>query len=92
MDIANTIAEARSTRIFDYRLKRISNLKTIDSKLKEKGLVSTMDMVYFTSLYDMWSIYTQARNAGSIFSAGIYPMYNYQKDQRIQNMLLILCT
>lgn len=87
IDIANTIAEARSTRIFDSRLKRTSNLKEIDNKLKEKGLVSNMDMIYFTSLYDMWSFFTQPRNAGNIFSVGLYPMYNYGNNYETDKVL-----
>ncbi len=76
--LANSLVKANKFRIFDSRLRRTKQLEFIDSTINNINLITTNDISYFTSLYDIFSIYSNyhpTRNAGNIVSFGVIPQY-----------------
>jgi hypothetical protein len=53
-EISEFITVEQNRRFFDSRLKKIETLSLLDSILDEKGLTENSDLIYFTSLMDMW--------------------------------------
>ncbi|HHB52062.1 MAG TPA: hypothetical protein ENK75_03315 [Saprospiraceae bacterium] len=77
--LANAISKTRYKRYFDYRIKRMENIKFIDTIIRERQLVSNYDADYFTSLYDMYQYGALfSRYSGSYFSGGLVPFANYR--------------
>ncbi len=86
--LANAISTSNNIRAFDKRIKRVQQLKIIDNIITSKHLVKGIDFDYFTSLYDLYSLYSfyhPVRNAGSIFSLGLSPLYNIFYNKGKQN-------
>lgn len=52
--LAQTITMVNNTRLFDFRRKRIFELKQIDSLLHSKGLIDKNSIDYFTTVADNW--------------------------------------
>ena len=53
--IAQRISEIKNERIFDGRIRRKENLKSLDDALFSTGLISERNIEYYNSLFDMWS-------------------------------------
>ncbi len=52
--LAQTITQINNIRLFDFRRKRIYELKQIDSFLHLKGLIKNNSIDYFTTVADNW--------------------------------------
>ncbi|MEN8123371.1 MAG: hypothetical protein ABFS35_23740 [Bacteroidota bacterium] len=63
--IASKISELKNQRFFDSRLRKIYEIKSIDSVLTQMGIVDDSDAVYFTSLSDIWDFGGQLRSHGT---------------------------
>lgn len=78
---ADAIAQIRSRRIFDFRLRRIFELEQLDQFLMEHQMVEEQDIRYFALLNDQW-IYGSSiqRGSGYRFSFAVHPgiIYNNQ--------------
>ncbi|MFN8257233.1 MAG: hypothetical protein U0W24_16175 [Bacteroidales bacterium] len=54
LEFSKTISEIKNERVLDSRLKKIYELNMVDSVLHGLNLIDNEDMVYFSSLNDMW--------------------------------------
>jgi hypothetical protein len=74
-DFAELISELKNERFFDSRLRRIKELKVIDSFLKDNSLLAENDATYFSTLTDIWDfgrefIRSSGFRAGLVVSGG----------------------
>ena len=67
---------------FDHRLRKIYELKSLDSLFNELDLIESSDAIYFTSLNDFWINFNETRQSGSEIGFNISPgsNFNWQKD------------
>jgi hypothetical protein len=54
-DVAQLASILKNKRFFDARLRKIAELSSLDSLLRQKKLLETADMAYFTTLNDYWT-------------------------------------
>jgi len=54
LELAKLITSLKYKRFFDNRLRKIAEITAIDSFMQQKGIVSSSDATYFTSLNDNW--------------------------------------
>lgn len=72
IELAKVISKIKNKRFFDYRIRKIEEMQTVDSFLVKNNLVTENDMVYFTALRDQWDYASgPARNAGFSLSVGL---------------------
>lgn len=79
---ADAIANIRSRRVFDFRLRRIFELEQLDQYLTESGIISDKDISYFAHLNDQW-IYGASvlRGSGYRFNFSVIPGLFYNNDK-----------
>lgn len=74
--LSETASIIKNKRFFDSRIRKIEELKAMDAKLKELGLITDDDITYYTSLNDMWNYGDQfVRLSGYRFYVGAVPDY-----------------
>ncbi len=85
---AREIAEIKNERFFDTRNRRVYELTRLDSFLNKHNFLDKTDIEYFTTMNDYWRYANNPqRGAGSRFSFGIEPWYNYfRKYERDKNL------
>ncbi len=72
LEFARKISELKKQRFFDQRLRRIYEMKALDSLLAKQGIVESDDIVYFTHLNDNWEYSSgPQRWSGLRFSGGL---------------------
>jgi hypothetical protein len=77
-ELAKLITSLKYKRFFDGRLRKIAEITAIDSFMQQKGIVSSSDAAYFTSLNDNWDYANNpARNSGWRIYMGIEGSFNY---------------
>ncbi|MBN1822541.1 MAG: hypothetical protein JW833_17595 [Prolixibacteraceae bacterium] len=86
-NIALLISQLKNKRYFDSRLKRTSDIISMDSLLQDIGLIKKEDALYFTSLYDMWLYGSELRKAGSSFQFDLKSKLEYQYRKEVQSDL-----
>ena len=75
-EFAHLSSRLKNKRFFDSRLRKISELQSIDSLLHKQGLVSGSDIGYFTLLNDYWSYGNfPNRQSGRVLKFWISPEY-----------------
>lgn len=73
---ATLFSQLKNKRFFDSRLRKMAELKELDSFLHAKGLVSNSDISYFTTLNDYWSYGSFAeRKSGTELKLVVGPEY-----------------
>lgn len=76
--MAHLLDENVYIRYFDYRYKSIQDLSRVDSLLRIQNIVNEQNIVYFTTLYDMYYYSSGAnRYRGNSIEAGIRPQFFY---------------
>jgi hypothetical protein len=80
--MASKITQLKNKRFFDYRLRRIIEIQTLDTFLHQSNLLNKQDVVYFTTLNDNW-LYSNCptRTSGDRFSINIKPFFNYNESK-----------
>ncbi|MBL7967589.1 MAG: hypothetical protein JNK09_11360 [Prolixibacteraceae bacterium] len=85
-EFASFISKLKNKRFFDYRLRKIAELKALDSILHKQNLIKNSNIAYFSTLNDYWSfpIYFD-RKSGKEIKLAITPEYsrNYFKSNSI---------
>ncbi len=72
IDLAHKISEIKRKRFFDSRIRKVAELKEIDSFLLAHDIIPEMDINSFTILNDQWDYASgPSRYAGFSFDAGI---------------------
>jgi len=80
LDLAKLITSLKYKRFFDERLRKIAEITAIDSFMQQRGLVSSEDAAYYTSLNDNWSYSNNpARNSGCRIFTGIEGGFGYNQ-------------
>jgi hypothetical protein len=75
---AEKVTQLRNKRHFDSRKRRIYEIQSLDSFMREKGIVTTQNAVYYSNLIDNWGYANNpVRESGTRFSFGIAPELNY---------------
>ncbi len=75
--LAQTITNVNNTRLFDFRRKRIFELKQIDSLLHGKGLIQENSIDYFTTIADNWFYaFNEQRRHGTEKYITLTPLVN----------------
>lgn len=75
---AEKITQLKNKRHFDSRKRRIYEIQSLDSFMREKGIVNSQNAVYYSNLIDNWGYaHNPNRQAGTRFSMGIAPVLYY---------------
>uniref|UniRef100_UPI0032171831 hypothetical protein n=1 Tax=uncultured Draconibacterium sp. TaxID=1573823 RepID=UPI0032171831 len=78
IEFAQEISTVKNERFFDSRKRKEKELMTIDSFLKEKGLIRENDINYFVGTDDMWTYGAlQIRESGTEWRVVFTPGYHY---------------
>lgn len=80
--LATGISKLKNNRFFDYRIRKIEELITLDSLLRSAGLNGETDALFYATLNDSWNFPgVQTRNSGYRIYGGIDPEYhlNYSR-------------
>ncbi len=86
MKIAENISKIKNERMLDSRIKKITELKYIDSILVQMDLISNADMLYFSGLNDMWDYGSiQQRSAGYRIELSYRPSYAQELQHNTEN-------
>ena len=79
--LATAITRIKATRFFDSRIQKIREMSEIDALLNSRGLKSSGDAAYFTSLFDNWNYANNpVRESGYRYFAGL-SLNTYGKNQ-----------
>ena len=74
--LALIISEIKNKRFFDSRIRKETELRTIDNYLRENEFVLEADITYFTGLHDMWDFGgLHTRESGNQISISGTPGY-----------------
>ncbi len=75
-EFATKSSKLKNKRFFDYRLRKIEELKTLDSLLHNQQLITNSDINYFTILNDYWSFANiWERHSGNVMKLISTPRY-----------------
>lgn len=75
-EFAKTATQLKNKRFFDFRLRKISELETLDSLTHKQGLISDNSVGYITTLNDYWNFATiPDRYAGRELKLIVTPEY-----------------
>lgn len=53
--LAYLASKLKNERFFDFRLRKIAEMKSIDSLMQKEGLVRKTDVAYFSTINDYWN-------------------------------------
>ncbi len=53
--LANLASSLKNKRFFDFRLRKIAEMKSIDSLMHEEGLAQETNVAYFSTINDYWN-------------------------------------
>lgn len=85
---AQTITNVNNTRLFDFRRKRIFELKQIDSLLHIKGLIQENSIDYFTTVADNWFYaFNEQRRHGTEKYIALSPLLNLSSGKTDFNVM-----
>ncbi len=88
IELARLISVRRNWRFYDFRLKRIEDIKLLDELLQQQGIVSNPDAAYFTTLTDIWGFGVNGRRTtGTSLSFGINTPYYYEQFENELNFI-----
>lgn len=75
---ASKITKLKNQRHFDQRKRRIYEIQSLDSFLRENAFTSAQNALFFSTLIDNWGYANNPfRQAGTRFSLGAAPQFNY---------------
>ncbi|MBV5311760.1 MAG: hypothetical protein JZU47_00605 [Prolixibacteraceae bacterium] len=75
-EFARHASKLKNKRFFDFRLRKIAELKSLDSILHKQGLIKDADISYFTTLNDYWNfVEFPDRESGKVLKFWVSPEY-----------------
>jgi hypothetical protein len=78
-DLATLASELKSKRYFDFRIKKIEEMTSLDSIMHQSGLIDHSDIAYFNIMNDYWSFANVSyRSSGRILKVMVTPMVGYR--------------
>ncbi len=89
IQLADRVAQLRNQRFFDSRLRRIYEIKSLDSLLNSMEIVDGMDATYFTSLTDMWDYGDESRFSGTRIQLNVFGklFYDFNKIKNVHYLI-----
>jgi hypothetical protein len=76
-EFASFASQLKNKRFFDFRIRRIAELQSLDSLLHKQGLIQDSDISYFTTLNDYWSFANfPDRESGRVLKFWLSPQYS----------------
>lgn len=82
LEFASLSTKLKNKRFFDFRLRKIAELETLDSLIHAKGLIMENSISYFTTLNDYWSFANISdRYSGRQITAMLTPSYQGSSSQ-----------
>ncbi|HAQ20481.1 MAG TPA: hypothetical protein DCR40_14815 [Prolixibacteraceae bacterium] len=83
-EFASLASRLKSMRFFDSRLKKIDEMKSIDSLMHENQLIQNSDISYFATLSDYWNFASISnRFSGKVLKFLVTPSYGYRFTEEI---------
>lgn len=78
-EFATLASQLKSKRFFDFRLKKIDEMKSLDSLLHQTRLIDQGDITYFSTLSDYWNFANISyRSSGKVFKVLVTPYFGYE--------------
>lgn len=75
-EFARHASKLKNKRFFDFRLRKIAELQSLDSILHKQGLIKDSDISYFNTLNDFWNFAEfPDRESGKILKFWLSPEY-----------------
>jgi hypothetical protein len=75
-EFAKHASKLKNKRFFDFRLRKIAELQSLDSMLHKQGLVRDTDISYFATLNDYWNfVEFPDRESGMVLKFWLSPEY-----------------
>ncbi|MDP3180807.1 MAG: hypothetical protein Q8M67_03240, partial [Bacteroidota bacterium] len=75
-EFARHTSKLKNKRFFDFRLRKIAELQSLDSILHKQGLIRDSDISYFTTLNDYWNfVEFPDRESGKVLKFWVSPEY-----------------
>lgn len=85
-EFAQTATQLKNKRFFDFRLRKIAELETLDSLTHKQGLISDNSIGYITTLNDYWNFASiPDRYAGHEMTLMVTPKYLHNTYQNNGN-------
>jgi len=86
LEFATLASQLKSKRFFDFRLKKIDEMKSLDSLMHATHLIEHGDITYFSTLSDYWNFANiSSRSSGRVLKLLITPGYSYQFNKQLGN-------
>lgn len=83
-EFATLASQLKNKRFFDSRLKKIDEMKSIDSLMQKQHLTEHGDISYFTTLNDYWNFANISyRSSGRVLKILLTPVHGYRFDKEL---------
>jgi len=83
-EFATLASQLKSKRFFDFRLKKIAEMKSLDSLMHENHLIEQGDISYFSTLSDYWNFANISnRSSGRVLKILMTPMVSHRFDKEL---------
>ena len=83
-EFATLTSQLKSKRFFDFRLKKIEEMKSLDSLMHENHLIEQEDISYFSTLSDYWNFANISnRSSGRVLKILVTPMVSHRFDKEL---------
>lgn len=83
-ELATLASQLKSKRFFDSRLKKMDEMKSIDSLMHKTNLIDKSDISYFNTLNDYWSFATiSSRSSGRILKLLMTPSFSHSYNKEL---------
>lgn len=83
-ELATLASQLKSKRFFDSRLKKMEEMKSLDSLMHKIGLIDRSDITYFNTLNDNWNFANISyRSSGRILKALVTSRFSQRFDKEL---------
>ncbi|MFY9152981.1 MAG: hypothetical protein WAO52_13260 [Prolixibacteraceae bacterium] len=80
-DLATLASQLKSKRFFDFRIKKMEEMTSLDSMMRQSGFIEHSDIAYFNIMNDYWSFANVSnRSSGKILKVMVTPMVSHRFD------------
>jgi len=83
-ELATLASQLKSKRFFDSRLKKIDEMKSLDSLMYKTNLIDKSDISYFNTLNDYWNFANiPPRSSGRVLKLLMTPGFGHRFDKEL---------
>lgn len=88
MELAKLISQLKYKRYYDFRIKNMQDIETLDSFLLANNFKTISDARYFATLVDNWNFVNYfERRSGTVFSLTAKPEFVYEFMDNTDNLI-----